>query len=446
MEPGFTFDQAMAEAGRCLLCHEPPCSKGCPAETDPGAFIRKFRMRNLAGAIRTIKENNILGGACGVLCPTARLCEKECSACGIDRPVSIGKIQRFLVEHAREIGFRPFDNPRFEKPLRRRENVAVIGAGPSGLSCAAELAKNGFAVTVFEERAEPGGVLRYGVPSFRFDKEFLDREMEDLKSLGVEFRCSTPLQGHAEIEALLKKEFQAVFIGTGLWDPMRLSDDSGQGEGVYSSIRFLEAFRTGKAGDVADSCKGKTVAVIGGGSVAIDCARVARKLGARDVYLVYRRSFEQMPAEEDERREALGEGIHFLLLNQPAGYVRDAGKRLSGLRLVRTQLGGEDASGRRKPVEIPGSEWVLAAQTAVEAIGNQAPAGSPELYPGVKVTGARLIVADAGTGRTSLADVFAGGDIVRGPATVVEAVADGKAAARAIMAHFGRQTASAGDK
>lgn len=445
MEPGFTFDQAVAEAGRCLLCHEPPCSKGCPAGTDPGTFIRKFRLRNVTGAIRTIKENNILGGVCGVLCPAARMCEKACSACGIDRPVRIGKIQRFLVEHAREIGFNPFDNPRYMKPLPRREKVAVIGAGPSGLSCAAELAKNGVGVTVFEERDEPGGVLRYGVPSFRFDERFLGHEIDDLKSLGVEFRCSTPLRGRGEVEALLKKEYQAVFIGTGLWEPMRLFDDSGRGEGVFSSIRFLEAFRSGNTGEPANACSGKAVAIVGGGSVAIDCARVARKLGARDVYLVYRRSYEQMPAEEDERREALAEGIHFLLLNQPVGIVRDAGKRLSGLRLVRTQLGGEGASGRRKPVEIPGTEWILDVQTVVEAIGNQAPAGSPDLYPGVTVTGTRLIVADAGTGRTSLPGVFAGGDIVRGPATVVEAVADGKAAARAVIAHFELQTPNGGE-
>jgi len=444
MKKGFTLDQAVAEAGRCLLCHEPPCSQGCPAATDPGAFIRKLRLRNVTGAIRTIKENNILGGACGVLCPTSRLCEKACSVCGIDRPISIGKIQRFLVEHAREIGFKPYNNNRYMKPAGRAERVAVVGAGPSGLSCAAELAKCGFGVTVFEERKEPGGVLRYGVPSFRFDGDFLDRELDDLRDLGVEFRCSESLRGRGDIEALLGERFQAVFIGIGLWESARLSCDGGACDGVFPSIRFLEEFRKGDGGEQAARCRDRAVAVIGGGSVAVDCARVARALGASDVYLVYRRSFDEMPAELDERHEALEEGIHFLLLNQPVGYVADGQNRLEGVRLMRTQLGNPDASGRRSPVEIPGSEWVLRVQAVVEAIGNRPPSESPGWYPNARVTGNGLVAADAETCRTSLKGVFAGGDIVRGPATVVEAVADGKKAARAIEAYLDSQAPNAG--
>jgi dihydropyrimidine dehydrogenase (NAD+) subunit PreT len=187
MEKGFGLVQALAEAERCLLCHDPPCSKGCPAETDPGAFIRKLRLRNVKGAIRTIRTNNALGGACGVLCPTARLCEKECSATGIVRPIAIGKIQRFLVEHSWEIGFEPI-----AKKALRPEKVAIVGSGPAGLSCAAELAREGFGVTVFEERAEPGGVIRYGVPAYRFDKEFLKRELASLEGLGISFKCGGP--------------------------------------------------------------------------------------------------------------------------------------------------------------------------------------------------------------------------------------------------------------
>lgn len=252
----------------------------------------------------------------------------------------------------------------------------------------------------------------------------------------MKFECSRPLRDRGEIETLMKDRYQAVFLGIGLWEPVRLTDERDSGEDVYPSIRFLEAFRQGKAKDLGRHCKGKVVAVVGGGSVAIDCARVAKKLGAADVYLVYRRAFEQMPAEADERAEALAEGIHFLLLNQPQGYVRDGKGNLTGLQLVRTRLGAEDASGRRKPVEIPGSDWVLEAQTVVEAIGNQAPAESPDWYPRVKVSGMNLVVADAETGRTSFAGVFAGGDIVRGPATVVEAIADGKAAAKAITEYL----------
>lgn len=433
MEKGFDYDQALTEAGRCLLCHEPPCSKGCPAKTDPGEFIKKFRLRNTTGAIRTIKENNILGGACGVLCPTSRLCEMECSACGIDRPIQIGKIQRFLVEHSWKIGFKTFDNPRYEKPKPQKAKVAVIGGGPSGLACAAELAKNGFPVTVFEERAEPGGVLRYGVPSYRFSSEFLDQDLNDLKSLGVKVKCSHGITGENASEKLLADGYKAVYVGIGLWAPMTLNVTKKEFTGWFSSIRYLEMFRQEKFRELEKAGRGKVVVVIGGGSVAIDCARTAMKLGASDVYLVYRRSYSQMPAEKEERVEALDEGIHFLLLNQPVGYSVDARGKLKGVRLVKTRLAKLDASGRRKPFDIPGSEWLLEADTVIEAIGNQAPKESPALYPAVKTNADRLIAADKKTGRTSKPGIFAGGDIVNGPGTVVQAIADGKAAAESIM-------------
>ncbi len=439
MAPGFTYDQALAEANRCLLCHEPPCSKGCPAQTDPGTFIRQFRLRNVTGAIRTIKENNILGGACGVLCPTARLCEKECSACGIDKPVRIGKIQRFLVEHAKEIGFQPFANPRYDKPAARKEKVAVVGGGPAGLSCAAELARHGFPVTVFEKRPEVGGVLRYGVPSFRFSTEFLKREIADLQALGVEIKCDEPVEKEGAVEKLLSKGFKAVFVGVGLWAPTTLHDQPQSGDDLFSSIEFLETFRKDHGKTLGKHCKGKTVAVIGGGSVAIDCARTALKLGATDVYLVYRRSYAQMPAEADERSEALEEGIHFVLLNQPVEYVRKNDGRLAALEMVRTRLGDEDASGRRKPVEIPDSRWRLEVDTVIEAIGNQAVSDSPTWYPTAKVNKHKLLKVDDQTGRTSVAHLYAGGDIARGPATVVEAIADGKRAAHDIMASFAKE-------
>ncbi|MEJ2098154.1 MAG: FAD-dependent oxidoreductase, partial [Deltaproteobacteria bacterium] len=200
MKEGFSLGQAMAETDRCLLCHDAPCSKACPADTDPALFIRKFHLKNITGAIRTIKENNILGGACGVLCPTARLCEAECSATGIDRPIQIGKIQRFLVEHAWETGFNPL-----QKADSRPEKIAVVGSGPAGLSCAAELAKAGMQVTVFEARPEPGGVLRYGVVPYRFDLAFLENELKDIKKLGVEFKCNAPIAGPRAAENLLEE-------------------------------------------------------------------------------------------------------------------------------------------------------------------------------------------------------------------------------------------------
>jgi glutamate synthase (NADPH) small chain len=433
MPKGFSWGQAVAEADRCLLCYDPPCSKGCPAQTDPGAFIRKLRLQNITGAVRTIKENNILGGACGVLCPTAELCELECSATGIDRPIRIGEIQRFLVEHAWATGFKVF-----AKPEPKREKIAVVGSGPAGLSCAAELAKAGFRVTVFEARPEPGGVLRYGVVSYRCDPEFLKNELADIRDLGVELKCNTRVDGKAGVEVLLEQGYKAVFVGTGVWGSARLQPDAKAPEGLYTSVEYLEALRDGRLGDMAKVIDGKTVAVIGGGSVAIDCVESAAKLGAKDVYLVYRRSYAQMPAEEEERITALQAGIHFLLLNQPVDYKIGEDGRIKGLKLVRTRLGEPDDSGRRGPVNIEGSEWVLDADVVIEAIGNQPEADSPQWYPNVKTSAAKLILADSENGQTSVPGVFAGGDIVRGPALVVKAVQDGKLAARAIEKYINK--------
>lgn len=430
MPRGFDFGQAVAEADRCLLCHDAPCSKGCPADTDPATFIRKFRLKNITGAIRTIKRNNIMGGACGVLCPTARLCEKECSATGIDRPIQIGRIQRFLVEHGWERGFEAFD-----PPTPRTEKVAVVGSGPGGLSCAASLAAEGFGVTVFEARPEPGGVLRYGVVTSRFDDAFLAREIQDVTALGVVIKCGTKIEN---AEALLTEGFSAVFVATGLWDAHRLTDGAEVPDGVFDSVDYLSALRDGRGDEMSARVAGKTVAAIGGGSVAMDCVEAAVNLGAADVYLVYRRSYSQMPAEADERIDALEAGVHFLLLNQPTGYTAENG-RLTGLNMVRTRLGESDDSGRRSPVEIPDSDWELEADVVVEAIGNKAEADSPGWYPGVELDGAGLIRIDTATGATNVPGIFAGGDAVYGPALVVDAVRDGKVAAQAIKDYLVRE-------
>jgi len=441
MSKGLDLTQAIAEADRCLLCHDAPCSEGCPADTRPAEFIRKLRFKNVTGAIRTIKTNNILGGACGVLCPTSRLCEEKCSAMfkslnrpeGADGPIQIGKIQRFLVEHSWERGFKIF-----EKPAPRSEKIAVVGSGPGGLSCAAELAKDGYQVTVFEARPEPGGVLRYGVVFYRFDLDFLEHEMEDIKALGIEFKCSTPIEGKNAAEKLLKDGFDAVFLAPGLWDAATIKPEGKDIDGLYSSVDYLEALSDERFKQMEKKLKDKNVAVIGGGSVAMDCIESAVKLGARDVYLIYRRSYGQMPAEPDERIEAQEAGVHFLLLNQPVDYVTDKENRLTGLKLVRTRLGEPDASGRRRPVKIKGSEWIMDADIVIEAIGNIAPEKSSEWYPNVDVDGKKLIKADPETGKTSVAGIFAGGDIVRGPALVVQAVQDGKVAARAIKEYLAK--------
>jgi NADPH-dependent glutamate synthase beta subunit-like oxidoreductase len=439
MSKGLDLAQAIAEADRCLLCHDAPCSEACPADTQPAEFIRKLRFKNITGAIRTIKENNILGGACGVLCPTASLCEEKCSAIfksqnrpeGADRPIQIGKIQRFLIEHSWERGFKVFENP-----TARREKIAVVGSGPGGLSCAAELAKDGYQVKVFEAKPEPGGVLRYGVVAYRFDMNFLEKEMADIKTLGVEFECNSAVRGKQGVEKLLQNGFDAVFLAPGLWEAASIKAAGKDIDGLFSSVDYLAALRDGRFEEIERKIQGKTVAVIGGGSVAMDCVESAVRLDAKDVYLVYRRSYSQMPAEADERIEALETGVHFLLLNQPLDYITDDQNRLTGLKLVRTLLGEPDESGRRRPENVKGSEWIMDADVVIEAIGNIAADDSPEWYPNVDVDDKKLIKVDPQTGKTSVDGIFAGGDIVRGPALVVQAVQDGKVAAAAIKEYL----------
>lgn len=423
MTGSFDLNSAIGEANRCLLCHDAPCSKNCPAQTDPATFIRKLRFKNIKGAIRTIKQNNILGGACGMLCPTSRLCEEGCIAAGLDRPIQIGKVQKFLIEHGRDIGFKAF-----KKNSLKKSRIAVIGSGPAGLSCATELAKNGFGVTVFEKKKKIGGVLRYGIPPYRLDRKFLDHELKEIENLGVEFKCSHPIEKKGQIEGLLKNGFKAVFISTGLWKPISLAEKS-RAKGLFSSIDFLmDVCKNG----TNEHVKGKTVGVIGGGSVAIDCAVSALKSGASDVYLIYRRSYSQMPAEDDEKISAQNDGVHFLLLNQPKNYVVKNGK-IKGVHLIRTVLGKKDKSGRRSPVEVKGSQWILDLDVVIEAIGNIPTMDENKSYPKVKVDRDGLIVVNEKTGKTNVKGIYAGGDIVRGPSLVVWAVQDGKIAARKIM-------------
>jgi len=400
MRRGLDLAQAIAEADRCLLCHDAPCSEACPADTKPAEFIRKLRFKNVSGAIRTIKENNILGGACGVLCPTSRLCEEKCSAMfksqnrpeGADQPIRIGAIQRFLVEHSWERNFQVF-----ETPAARKEKVAVVGSGPAGLSCAAELAKAGYQVTVLEAKPEPGGVLRYGVVSYRFDLNFLEHEMQDVKSLGVKFQCNSAVTGQAGAEKLLQDGFAAVFLAPGLWAAASIKSTGRDIDGLFASVDYLSALRDGRFEELEKKIQGKTVAVIGGGSVAMDCIESAVRLGARDVYLIHRRSYCQMPAEADESIETLECGVHYLLLNQPLDFVTDDQNRLTGLKLVRTRLGEPDESGRRRPENIEGSEWIMDADVVIEAIGNIAAEDSPQWYPSVNVDDKKLIKVDPET-------------------------------------------------
>lgn len=424
MEPVFTPDQAIAEAGRCLLCFDAPCNKGCPADTDPGAFIRKLRFRNIKGAISTVKNNNILGGICGILCPTCNLCEKECSATSIDRPIQIGKIQRFLIEYGWKLKFNPIT-----KKSAKNIKIAVIGAGPSGLSCAAELTKEGFKVDIFEEKSSPGGVLRYLIPDYRLSKDFLNKELKDINSLGVKIKCKSPISSEKGIVKLFNRGYKTVYIATGTWQPALLGIESGF-RGIYNAVDFLEKSKIRRS-DAQTLLKDKVVCVIGGGDTAINTAETAKRFGARDVTIIYRRSFRQMPGNEREKITALKSGINFLVLTQPVKYAAKRGK-ITGIEVVRNRLGVRDSSGRPRPIPVKNSNHIIDTDIVIEAIGLNPSESNNPLFAGLKLSEKGLIFVDGKTGMTSRKNVYSGGDIVRGPALIVEAVADGKRAARAI--------------
>ena len=425
MEPGFTLAQAVAEASRCLLCHDAPCSTGCPANTAPDVFIRKLRFRNLQGAARAIKERNALGGVCAVVCPTDGLCERRCVASGIGEPIRIAKIQRFLVEWAWDTHVRP---------LRAAKSngwkVAIVGAGPSGLTCAAELAKGGVHAVVFDKRPEPGGMLVFALPEHRLSRAFVRREIEDIRSLGVEFRCSSPIRGEEDLSRLFEEGFQAVYLATGTWRSARLDLPSHGSPDVIEALAWLEQLKREEQGS-RTRVRNRTVVVVGGGDTAIDAAVCAKQAGAREVSLLYRRSFLEMPASRKEILSALDEGIHLLLLTQPIEYVVRDGV-LGAVRVVRTTLQPADDGGRPRPVPLQGTEHTIPADVVIEAPGLLPEDDVTEFSEVALDRNQRILVRDA-SGATSRMRVFAGGDAVRGASIVAKAVGDGQRAARAIL-------------
>ncbi len=431
MEHGFTLTQALHEASRCLLCHDAPCAAGCPATSAPDRFIRKLRLRNVKGAIATIKENNILGGICAVVCPTGALCEQRCVATGLDRPIRIGAIQRFLVEHGWQTGFRAV------RPVAQTgPRVAIVGSGPAGLACAAELALHGLRPTVFDARPEPGGMLRYAIPAHRLSLEFVQREIADVRALGVEFVCNRRIADMAALEALKAEGFAAIFLALGAWHDTPLDLPGSAAAPPLKALPFLEGARLDPAAAAA-AVSGRTVAVIGGGDTAMDCAVTAAKAGARDVYVVYRRSFTEMPAAPTERDLAVAHGVHFLILTRPTAYLSENG-RLNGLAVVRTRLGACDASGRRAPEDAPGSAHTLAVDVVIEAIGF-GPHEDARRFTGLDFDLQHRIRLSDDAGRTAVPGVYAGGDAVRGSSLVARAVGDGKRAARTIAADLAAQ-------
>ena len=399
---GFTHRTAMEEAARCLLCHGAPCSKGCPAGTDPAKFIRSIRFRNDRGAAETIRENNILGGTCARVCPYDRLCEEACSRCGIDKPIEIGKLQRYAIEQEEAYGMKTLSAPE-----KKVGNVACVGAGPASLAVAAELAKAGYNVTILEREAKAGGVLTYGIVPSRLPQAVVDHDIAQVEGLGVKFQFNTEVKA-ADLDA-----YDAVFVGAGLWADNLPKIDGIELDGVYAAVDFLKEARTKAEG----FNPGKKVLVVGGGDVAVDCAVSAKLLGAEDVKIVYRRTLEEAPGNMTEFHYALSLGIGMTTGMAPAAVK---------------------GNGKVEAVEFKGfrdeaAELTLSADTIVFATGQKAE--DMAAVAGVKVTDKGTIAADD-AGATDVEKIFAAGDIVNGGKTVVEAVAAGKVAAASMIAYL----------
>ena len=398
---GFTHRTAMEEAARCLLCHDAPCSQGCPAGTDPAKFIRSIRFRNVKGAAETIRENNILGGSCARVCPYDRLCEEACSRCGIDKPIQIGKLQRYAIEQEKVFKMKILKAPAKKKAAK----VACVGAGPASLAAAAELAKAGYRVTIFEREEKAGGVLTYGIVPSRLPQAVVDHDIAQVKGLGVKFEFGK------EVKAADLEEYDAVFVGTGLWGANLPKIEGIELAGVYSAVDFLKAARTQK--NAFDP--GKKVLVVGGGDVAVDCAVTAKLLGAEDVKIVYRRTLEEAPGNMTEFQYALTLGIGITTGMAPAA-IKGADK----VEAVEFKGFKDEAA-----------QLVLSADTIVFATGQTAE-DQTAVAP-VMVADKGLIKAPKGKAGGKF---FAAGDIVNGGKTVVEAVAAGKEAADAMIAYL----------
>ena len=431
---GYDEETAVAEAARCLHCKVPQCRKGCPVAVDIPAFIGKIKERDFTGALLKIKETNALPAVCGRVCPQENQCEKHCILAKKGEAVAIGRLERFAADTymAKDLPIKPVEYD--EKALK----VAVIGSGPSGLSCAGDLAKQGYKVTVFEALHKAGGVLSYGIPEFRLPKDkVVAREIAAIEKLGVKFELDAVAGRLFTVDELLTDEgFAAVFIGTGAGLP-RFQGIPGESlNGVYSANEFLTRCNLMKAykfPEYATPIKvGKSVAVIGGGNVAMDAARTALRLGAEKVAIVYRRSEAELPARSEEVEHAKEEGIEFKLLNNPVAITGDEAGWVKSMRCVKMELGESDASGRRRPVPIADSEFDMPVDTVIVAIGTGPNPIMAHTTPDLELTKRGNIAADEETGATSKAGVFAGGDIVTGAATVILAMGAGRKAAKAI--------------
>ena len=432
---GYNKEEAMAEASRCIGCKNAQCVKGCPVAIDIPAFIDKVKVGEIEEAYQIISEASALPAVCGRVCPQESQCEGKCIRGIKGEPVSIGKLERFVADWARENGIKPEGAKE-----KKGKKVAVIGSGPAGLTCAGDLAKMGYDVTIFEALHEAGGVLVYGVPEFRLPKQaVVAKEIENVKSLGVKIETNVVIGKSVTIDELIEEEgFSAVFIGSGAGLPKFMGIPGENANGVFSANEYLTRSNLMKAFDPNSTTpimRGKKVAVVGGGNVAMDAARTALRLGA-EVHIVYRRSEEELPARVEEVHHAKEEGIIFDLLTNPTEILADDNGWVCGMKCVRMELGEPDASGRRSPVVIPDSEFVLEVDTVIMSLGTSPNPLITSTTEGLEVNKWKCIVANEETGATSKEGVYAGGDAVTGAATVILAMGAGKAAAKGIDSYL----------
>lgn len=433
---GYSAEQTVSEAKRCLQCDDPGCIKGCPVEVDIPDFIECVQEGNFDEAIKVVRKRNQLPAICGRVCPHENQCEKFCLLGKKGDPVAIGKLERFVADYERRKGFKISG-----KPKSTGKKVAVVGSGPAGITVSADLAKLGHEVTLFEALHAPGGVLVYGIPGFRLPKDIVRAEIDHIKKFGVSVETGVVIGKTISVDELLE-EFDAVFIGTGAGLP-RWMDIPGENLcGVYSANEFLTRI------NLMGACffpeydtpvrEGKKVAVVGGGNVAMDSARAALRLGADDVYVLYRRSEKEIPARWEELEHAKEEGIKFKFLTLPTKILGDEKGWVKKIECVRMELGEPDESGRRKPILIKNSEFTIDVDTVIIAIGQSPNPLISRTTEDLQVTEKGAIVVD-GTGKTSKEGVFAGGDIVSGAATVIESMGAGKRSARAIHEYLSQK-------
>lgn len=428
---GYNKEEAMEEANRCLTCKNAKCVQGCPVNINIPAFIKEVKEGNFAEAYKVIGQSSSLPAVCGRVCPQETQCEGKCIRGIKGEAVSIGKLERFVADWAKENGIKP------EAPAEKNgHKVAVIGSGPSGLTCAGDLAKLGYDVTIFEALHQAGGVLVYGIPEFRLPKDkVVKAEVENVKSLGVKIDTNVIIGKSTTIDELLEDEgFEAVFIGSGAGLPMFMGIPGEVSNGVFSANEYLtrsnlmKAFREDHDTPIVT---GKKVVVVGGGNVAMDAARTALRLGA-EVHIVYRRSEEELPARKEEVHHAKEEGIIFDLLTNPVEILADEKGWVKAVKCVRMELGEPDASGRRRPVVVEGSEFEIEADTVIMSLGTSPNPLISSTTIGLDINKRKCIIADEETGATSKEGVYAGGDAVTGAATVILAMGAGKAAAKGI--------------